>query len=312
MASRPNRRRIWRLAAGLASVSLALTVAGVVNGHAGNPASIQVMQTGPLTVQASGSWSWAEMATASKLSYAGFAIDWGDVTTGNAVPKPGGGDYHIGDGTAATNVVMQPTSPSQGVSGTWGAVTHTYAQAGTYMVCVIVYDLGEVTPFKARGYHSLTAGGTDHNTDNSAEKNGAPSNNCISVDVGLADGKPVARSDRRGRYFQPIPGSDRRGRYFQPLPGSDRRGRYFQPLPGSDRRGRHECAVRYAARDIRAVVDQRATERRRPPVRAPAPVRRFRPVHGPRREAHQGGPPDRKSTRLNSSHANISYAVFCL
>src|SRR3712207_8959958 len=24
------------------------------------------------------------------------------------------------------------------------------------------------------------------------------------------------------------------------------------------------------------------------------------------------GPPDRKSTRLNSSHANISYAVFCL
>src|SRR3712207_7316644 len=25
-----------------------------------------------------------------------------------------------------------------------------------------------------------------------------------------------------------------------------------------------------------------------------------------------GGPQDRKSTRLNSSHANISYAVFCL
>src|SRR3712207_8650715 len=26
----------------------------------------------------------------------------------------------------------------------------------------------------------------------------------------------------------------------------------------------------------------------------------------------RGGPLDRKSTRLNSSHANISYAVFCL
>src|SRR3712207_7968269 len=26
----------------------------------------------------------------------------------------------------------------------------------------------------------------------------------------------------------------------------------------------------------------------------------------------QAGPRDRKSTRLNSSHANISYAVFCL
>src|SRR3712207_8993381 len=27
---------------------------------------------------------------------------------------------------------------------------------------------------------------------------------------------------------------------------------------------------------------------------------------------HHHDPPDRKSTRLNSSHANISYAVFCL
>src|SRR3712207_8632473 len=30
------------------------------------------------------------------------------------------------------------------------------------------------------------------------------------------------------------------------------------------------------------------------------------------RGAAQAVPPDRKSTRLNSSHANISYAVFCL
>src|SRR5947209_16691175 len=28
--------------------------------------------------------------------------------------------------------------------------------------------------------------------------------------------------------------------------------------------------------------------------------------------AHRGAAGDRKSTRLNSSHANISYAVFCL
>src|SRR3712207_7218251 len=28
--------------------------------------------------------------------------------------------------------------------------------------------------------------------------------------------------------------------------------------------------------------------------------------------AHRSGSEDRKSTRLNSSHANISYAVFCL
>src|SRR3712207_7543282 len=32
----------------------------------------------------------------------------------------------------------------------------------------------------------------------------------------------------------------------------------------------------------------------------------------PVRAEHPPVPPDRKSTRLNSSHANISYAVFCL
>src|SRR3712207_8881102 len=35
--------------------------------------------------------------------------------------------------------------------------------------------------------------------------------------------------------------------------------------------------------------------------------------HEPEPEPEEGGPvSDRKSTRLNSSHANISYAVFCL
>src|SRR3712207_7615948 len=35
--------------------------------------------------------------------------------------------------------------------------------------------------------------------------------------------------------------------------------------------------------------------------------------HGQASSAREGpGPIDRKSTRLNSSHANISYAVFCL
>src|SRR3712207_7043893 len=44
------------------------------------------------------------------------------------------------------------------------------------------------------------------------------------------------------------------------------------------------------------------------PPGAPAHARRRRP--GGRPPAAVGG--DRKSTRLNSSHANISYAVFCL
>src|SRR5206468_6837118 len=44
---------------------------------------------------------------------------------------------------------------------------------------------------------------------------------------------------------------------------------------------------------------------RRPPGRLPA-------VHGMRRPGHHRRGEDRKSTRLNSSHDQISYAVFCL
>src|SRR3712207_8406020 len=43
-------------------------------------------------------------------------------------------------------------------------------------------------------------------------------------------------------------------------------------------------------------------------VEQPAPAAGLRD-HQVRRRLH---PQDRKSTRLNSSHANISYAVFCL
>src|SRR3712207_7270569 len=44
--------------------------------------------------------------------------------------------------------------------------------------------------------------------------------------------------------------------------------------------------------------------RQQNPVRAPRPTRSLLKL--------QRLPGDRKSTRLNSSHANISYAVFCL
>src|SRR3712207_8233453 len=37
-----------------------------------------------------------------------------------------------------------------------------------------------------------------------------------------------------------------------------------------------------------------------------------RRLHRRRRDDPRAGAADRKSTRLNSSHANISYAVFCL
>src|SRR3712207_8265950 len=48
---------------------------------------------------------------------------------------------------------------------------------------------------------------------------------------------------------------------------------------------------------------------RSPPSRSAQPSSRL-PAHA--RDEISSGWQDRKSTRLNSSHANISYAVFCL
>src|SRR3712207_7543319 len=64
------------------------------------------------------------------------------------------------------------------------------------------------------------------------------------------------------------------------------------------------CQQRRQHRHLRHLREHR---RRLPPV---VPVAH----HSPRQDrAHaRPHPLDRKSTRLNSSHANISYAVFCL
>src|SRR3712207_7060251 len=62
-------------------------------------------------------------------------------------------------------------------------------------------------------------------------------------------------------------------------------------------------AVRHVAEDAAADLVQARVVRQRQPLRQPR-----------RRRRHDlgRGLEDRKSTRLNSSHANISYAVFCL
>src|SRR2546422_7296907 len=63
------------------------------------------------------------------------------------------------------------------------------------------------------------------------------------------------------------------------------------------------------ARPVRREGDRRAAE-----VRGLKPVheREGEPHHGNRRGSRRRPQPDRKSTRLNSSHGYISYAVFCL
>src|SRR3712207_7517277 len=55
--------------------------------------------------------------------------------------------------------------------------------------------------------------------------------------------------------------------------------------------------------------DSRASTARQ---RAPGPLAGSWTQHSPRPTVMTAEPRDRKSTRLNSSHANISYAVFCL
>src|SRR5437899_7127447 len=54
----------------------------------------------------------------------------------------------------------------------------------------------------------------------------------------------------------------------------------------------------------------RSLDRRRQPPRRFSPLRRW--FHSPRRSPPSSADRDRKSTRLNSSHLGISYAVFCL
>src|SRR3712207_7807472 len=61
----------------------------------------------------------------------------------------------------------------------------------------------------------------------------------------------------------------------------------------------------------RTLRDEALTDERREARREDLPGLRQPGLRLPRQEEDPRGP-DRKSTRLNSSHANISYAVFCL
>src|SRR3712207_8457807 len=76
------------------------------------------------------------------------------------------------------------------------------------------------------------------------------------------------------------------------------------------RGGGDDAAAGQPGRHTRRVA---AVHRTGPAVQARLDGRGARPRVEP---VHRGGvlrdPADRKSTRLNSSHANISYAVFCL
>src|SRR3712207_7631982 len=78
----------------------------------------------------------------------------------------------------------------------------------------------------------------------------------------------------------------------------------FRSVPATPERVGHRAAQQQPAHGRRQ-DDQREGDRQE-----------VESDEGQHREGHEDGvvegPLDRKSTRLNSSHANISYAVFCL
>lgn len=166
---------------GSASMLVSLAFAtSPASAHAGRPSSINAVVSG-MSVQVSGTWTWKSAAGDPLPSYVGYAMSWGDVASGNDV-----GTYHVGDGTSATNVVLQPTTPAQGTSGSWGPTSHTYAAPGTYTVCSIIYDLGEIKPFPASGQESLVAGGPNRNPDNSVDDGYTPGTACATVVITAA------------------------------------------------------------------------------------------------------------------------------
>src|ERR1035437_6010350 len=98
-------------------------------------------------------------------------------------------------------------------------------------------------------------------------------------------GEPLSAGSPAGRGFQ------RRGPKFQPGPGAQPGHPTIFPSPaGGNAPGRQPAATRGARRAGFTT----------------------RPAPGDWNDAILRSAADRKSTRLNSSHANISYAVFCL
>src|SRR3712207_7836457 len=78
-------------------------------------------------------------------------------------------------------------------------------------------------------------------------------------------------------------------------------------------RSRRMMGHRQADRDLAIVLlTELAAILTRHPDRVTALLRKAGVVDDPRFDRAAAFDEDRKSTRLNSSHANISYAVFCL
>ncbi|MFO1539793.1 MAG: hypothetical protein ACKOTZ_05000 [Chloroflexota bacterium] len=195
----------------LAAGALVLALASAAAADSADPVTVDVVQDG-LTVTFSGTWGWTSKfapcgpGTTTNRSV-GWQADWDDGFTGNPVPSkrgPAGLLYHMG--SATDNAIYRSSANGglgdcgiaapngAGVVGTWGPISHTYAEPGEYHVCVLMYDVRytQTTTGRTvvRDARQLVAGGANRNRDNSAETNNyAAGNQCAAEVVVVVDGE---------------------------------------------------------------------------------------------------------------------------
>ncbi len=202
-----NKRTIGKRGLAIfAAASLVLTLAATVLADAPNPDNAVNVQVSGLTVTIDGTWQWTRNCNAGVIAAAsdtdfrdvGVAVDWSD-------PDAAGNEVVAGVdvGTPTDNVIHQRDAAAVGTcsgttdsSGSWGPISHTYAEAGTYEVCAVMYDIRLIdTPASGRG--SRVAGGASpaHNEDNSAEENSFETGvQCASATIVVENPPPSAGS----------------------------------------------------------------------------------------------------------------------
>ena len=177
MFLRNGKARAFRRAAAIAvGMVLVAVTASITLANVSSPAITVTSTPGSLTVGASGTWAKSYVDN----HYVGWAVSWGDSNT-----------YALSNGTTTVHFASNTVSPGHGgtrqngQSGTWTGGNHTYAAAGTYQVCVVMYDLGNTWP--NTNSNRWVATGNNHNADNSMENNGAFSvgANCANVTVSV-------------------------------------------------------------------------------------------------------------------------------
>ncbi len=178
------------LAIPLAAGAMVLAFAATAAADSPDPLTIDVEQDG-MTVTLTGTWEWPSKTApcgpgTSANRAAGWQADWDDGFAGNPVPSkkgPAGLMYHMGSANDNAVYVSDANggrgdcgvaADGGGVTGSWGPISYTYAEPGTYEVCVLMYDVryyGSGDSLRLRDSKQLTAGGPNRNRDNSAETN---------------------------------------------------------------------------------------------------------------------------------------------